>query len=166
MGHGKVGSAHLGDDGEVLAQVVEANHRYIHLVDDDRPSSSLQHPEEAVGEGGFSSPSPAHNPNLWKQLLRPADRVEGNRADALFLALVGLPALHLQSPSPRLSPWVPAPQLESPGDMPPHHPSPAHRPKAKKTEKTLTPCHYGKGAVRTDAEVLTFSVLPILQVIP
>ena len=79
VGHGKVGSAHLGDDGEVLAQVVEADCRYIHLVDDDRPSSGLQHPEEAVGEGGFSSPGPAHNPNLWKQLFRPADRVEENR---------------------------------------------------------------------------------------
>lgn len=126
VGHRKVGSAHLGDDGEVLAQVVEADRRYIHLVDDDRPSSGLQHPEEAVGEGGFSSPGPAHNANLWKQLFRPADRVEENRADALCLGLVGLPALHLQSPSPRPSPLVPAPQLESPGATSHHHPSPAH----------------------------------------
>lgn len=127
MGHGKVGSAHLGNDGEVLAQVMEANRRYIHPINDDRPSSSLQHSEEAVGEGGFSSSGPAHNPNLWKQLCRPAGRVEENRADALLLGLVGLSALHLQSPSPRLSSLVPAPPLKSPGATSHHHPSPDHR---------------------------------------
>lgn len=68
------GSAHLGDDGEVVAQVMEANRCNVHIVNDDLPSSRLQHPEQAIGEGGFSSPGPAHNPNLWKQLFRLADR--------------------------------------------------------------------------------------------
>lgn len=87
------GSAHLGDDGEVVAQVMEANCCYVHIIDDDLPSSRLQHPEQAVGEGGFSSPSPAYNSNLWKQPFRPADWAVGSRAEALHLGLVGLPAL-------------------------------------------------------------------------
>lgn len=74
----KLESAYLGDDGEVLAQVMQANGRYVQAINDDLSPSSLQHTEEAVGEGGFSSPRPAHNPNLWKQMFRPPNGAENN----------------------------------------------------------------------------------------
>lgn len=93
--------AHLGDDCEVLAQVMEPDSRDIHTIDDDLPSCSLQHPEEAVGEGGLAGPGAAHNPNLWKQIFRPAGRVEENRAGALLLVWwASLPLLHSTSPLP------------------------------------------------------------------
>lgn len=125
------GSAHLGDDGEVLAQVVEANCCYVHFIDDDLPSSCLQHPEQAVGEGGFSSPGPAHNPDLWKQLFRLADRAVENRAYALHLGLVGLPALTITQ-TVCFGSFSAAQALRS------HMPSPSHpsaRTEAKKKEQ-------------------------------
>lgn len=113
------GSAHLGDDGEVVAQVVEANCCDVHVVDDDLPSSRLQHPEQAVGEGGFSSPGPAHNPDLWKELFRPADRaVETGQKLSILVWWAFLPL-----PSPKLSVLVPFLQLKSPGAT---LPSPSH----------------------------------------
>lgn len=60
----KLELAHLRDDGEVLAQVMQANGRYVQSINDDLSPSSLQNTEEAVGERGFSSPRPAHNSNL------------------------------------------------------------------------------------------------------
>lgn len=127
------GSAHLGDDGEAVAQVVEANCCYVHIVNDDLPSSRLQYPEQAVGEGGFSSPGPAHNPNLWKQLFRPADRaVETGQLLSILVWWASLPL-----PSTRLSALVPFLQLKSPGATSYHHPTPPNTQTEAKKKKQL-----------------------------
>lgn len=62
-----LGSAgfYLRDDGELRAQVMEANVCYIESVNEDLTLRGLQDPEQAESHGRFASPSAAHNAYLW-----------------------------------------------------------------------------------------------------
>lgn len=56
--------SYLRDDGQLRAQVMEADVCHIEAVDEDFTLCRLQDSEQAEGHGGLASPSAAHNPHL------------------------------------------------------------------------------------------------------
>lgn len=56
---------YLRDDGELRAQVMEANMCHVESINEDLTLCGLQDPEQAEGHGRFASPSAAHNAYLW-----------------------------------------------------------------------------------------------------
>lgn len=57
--------AHLGDDGDLEAQIVQANLGDVDVVDDNLSLSRLIDPKQAQGQGRLPSSCPPHDANLW-----------------------------------------------------------------------------------------------------
>lgn len=57
---------YLWNDGEFGPQVVQADLRYLHLVDGDLSCCSFQQPEEAERHGGLPGPCTTHDTNLYR----------------------------------------------------------------------------------------------------
>lgn len=56
---------YLRDDGELRAQVMEANVCHVEAINEDLTLCGLQDSEQAKSHGRFASPSAAHNAYLW-----------------------------------------------------------------------------------------------------
>lgn len=63
-------AVYLWDDGEFGPQVVQADLRYLHLVDGDLSRCGFQQPEEAQRHGRLARPCATHDADLYANIHR------------------------------------------------------------------------------------------------
>lgn len=91
---------YLWNDGEFGPQVVQADLRYLHLVDGDLSCCSFQQSEEAQRHGRLACPCAAHDANLYANIHR---AMIGEAVPAMHTLAYGMSQRNLPTFSPPLT---------------------------------------------------------------